>query len=102
MTTADFQKQFPKPWHFVMNEVTFSLIAANGAKVALLTLTSGHYGIPQREWNRHIAAALREVIQVDEGRRRICESAFSHGRRAQSQRPTSSAMASNSTATGNT
>lgn len=66
MTTTEFQSRFPKPWHFVMNEVTFSLIAANGAKVALLTLTSGHYGIPQREWNRHIAAALREVIQVDE------------------------------------
>lgn len=66
MTTTDFNSRFPKPWRFVMNEQTFSLRAANGQNVALLSLSNNHKGIPQKEWNRQVAAALREYLPVQE------------------------------------
>lgn len=64
MTTTEFQAQFPKPWRFVLNQTTFSLRAANGQNVALLSVTSNHPRIPQREWNRHVAAGLREYLEA--------------------------------------
>lgn len=66
MTTPDFQSKFPKPWRFVVNETTFSLRAANGQNVALLSVTSNHVGIPQKEWNRLVAAGLSEHMEVIE------------------------------------
>lgn len=58
MTTEAFTAKFPKPWKYVQNKCTFTLSAANGAIVAQLGLYNFHVGIPQIEWNRHVAAAL--------------------------------------------
>jgi hypothetical protein len=58
MTSAEFAEKFPKPWHFVQNKCTFTLTAANGAPIAQLGLYNFHVGIPQQEWNRHVAAGL--------------------------------------------
>lgn len=63
MTTAEFQSRFPKPWRFVRQSQTFTLRAANGAMVGSLQLGSHHSGIPQQEWNRHVAAVLGEHIE---------------------------------------
>lgn len=59
MTAEEFAEKFPKPWHFVTGQASFSLKAANGSKVANLQLSNRHKGIPQAEWNRHVAAALK-------------------------------------------
>lgn len=66
MTTAEFQSRFPKPWRFVRQSTSFTLRAANNAVVASLGLSHSHSGIPQAEWNRHMAAALSEYMQVTE------------------------------------
>lgn len=58
MTSAEFTTKFPKPWRYVANKCTFTLKAANGAIVGQLHLYSFHSGIPQMEWNRHVAAGL--------------------------------------------
>lgn len=64
MTTTDFQNRHPQPWHFQMCETTASLRDANGKVIGHLTLSSGHSGIPQNEWNRHVAAALENYLKV--------------------------------------
>ena len=64
MTTTDFQQRHPQPWHFIVCETSFSLRDANGKVIGKLALTSGHSGIPQNEWNRHVAAALASHIEV--------------------------------------
>jgi hypothetical protein len=66
MTTPDFQKKYPKPWRLVMFKSNFSLRAANNEIVATLGVSSFHTGIPQIEWNRHVAAGLREYLPVVE------------------------------------
>lgn len=66
MTSAYFNTNFPKPWRFVVNQTSFSLRAANGRVIGQLQLQSNHAGIPQREWNRHVAAALGEYLPVSE------------------------------------
>lgn len=66
MTSAEFQSRFPKPWRFVMFGTTFSLRAANDEPIASLQTQSYHSGISQHEWNRHIAAGLRESPEVVE------------------------------------
>lgn len=64
MTTPEFQARYPKPWRFVKYSQTFSLRAANGALIGSLQLgtAQGHAGVPQKEWNRHVAAGLSEYI----------------------------------------
>lgn len=64
MTAAEFAQKFPKPWHFVAGKSGFSLKALNGATIAQLQLSNSHQGIPQAEWNRHVAAALKTEIPV--------------------------------------
>jgi hypothetical protein len=58
MTAAEFAERHPKPWYYVVNQTSFSLRSSNGAIIANLQLLSRHPGIPQAEWNRHVAAAL--------------------------------------------
>jgi hypothetical protein len=58
MTTPEFTEKFPKPWRYVQNKTSFTLTAANGAIVGQLVLANFHVGIPQVEWNRHVAAGL--------------------------------------------
>jgi len=58
MTAAEFATKFPKPWRYVVNETTFSLRAANGARIGHLQLPVNHPGVAQVEWNRHVAAGL--------------------------------------------
>lgn len=67
MTSTKFQQRFPKPWRVVTYGVTFSLRAANGAVVASIQLSANHSGIPQAEWNRHIADAMSEYLPISEG-----------------------------------
>lgn len=66
MTSAEFQSRYPKPWRFVMFGTSFSLRAANDEVLASMHTGSSHAGIPQLEWNRHIAAGLRESPEVVE------------------------------------
>jgi hypothetical protein len=58
MTAEEFALRHPKPWHYVINETSFSLRSANGAILANLQLLNRHSGIPQVEWNRHVAPGL--------------------------------------------
>jgi hypothetical protein len=58
MTTPEFTAKFPKPWRFVAHKTTFTLSAANGAIIGQLVLANFHVGIPQAEWNRHVALGL--------------------------------------------
>lgn len=66
MTTPEFQQDFPKPWCIKVHGVSFSLCAANGNVVGYFMLQNRHSGVPQKEWNRHVAAALREYLTVEE------------------------------------
>lgn len=66
MKSSDFQKRHPKPWRFVMFGISCSLKDANGKTVGSLCLSANHQGIPQQEWNRHVAEALREYIPVEQ------------------------------------
>jgi hypothetical protein len=59
MTAEEFALRHPKPWHYEMHKMTFTLKAANGSIVGQLVLANFHVGIPQVEWNRHVAAALK-------------------------------------------
>lgn len=65
MTSTDFQSRFPKPWSFVITKVGFSLRAANGAAIGYLNLHAYHAGIPQKEWNRHVAAGVGEYLRCE-------------------------------------
>lgn len=58
MTAEQFAAKYPKPWRYVQHKSNFTLTAANGAIVAQLALYSFHVGIPQAEWNRHVAAVI--------------------------------------------
>ena len=64
MPTTDFQQRHPQPWHFQECEATFSLRDANNKVIGHLQLSNHHSGIPQNEWNRHVAAALASHIEV--------------------------------------
>lgn len=66
MTTTDFQQRHPKPWRLVTCQTSLSLRDANGLILGRLDLNCRHVGIPQKEWNRHVAAALREYLTVEE------------------------------------
>lgn len=59
MTSAEFALRHPKPWHYVVNQTSFSLRSANGEIIGNLQLLNRHPGIAQAEWNRHVAAALK-------------------------------------------
>lgn len=64
MTTTEFQQQFPKPWRLVRANTCFSIKASNGQIVGYIMLQNRHSGIPQKEWNRHVGAAMSEYMQV--------------------------------------
>lgn len=69
MTAADFAARHPKPWRWVINVTTMALKDACGKTIGTLALGNHRAGMPQKEWNRHIANVLGEKMPVLEAQR---------------------------------